>query len=99
MNNEFDKPNVTENVRTLIDQGAETVSSIKSRAGAVADGVKTGAVTARERTEAFVQASPLKAIAIAFGLGYVAMRIRTSPLLKVALIGGLGYLGKEFVRR
>lgn len=102
MNNEFEnvnKPKVTENVRTLIDQGAETVSSIKSRAGEVADNVKSGGTAARERIEAFVQASPKKAVATAFGLGYLAMRIRTSPLLKLALIGGVGYLGSQFIRR
>lgn len=102
MNNEYEnlnKPKVSENVRTLIDQGAETVSSIKSRAGEVADNVKSGGAAARERTEAFVQASPMKAIAVAFGLGYIAMRIRTSPLFKLALIGGIGYLGSQFVRR
>ncbi len=101
MNNEFgsSKPTIKDSVQTLVDQGSETVGTIKNRVGDAADSVKQGGAAARERTTNYIQANPLKSLVIAFGLGYVAMRVRTSPLFKVALISGLGYLAKQFIGR
>ena len=82
-----------DNVSTLVDQGSATVDAIKTRVGDVTTSIKEGGAAAIDKTTSFVEENPYKAIGIAFGLGYVLMRIRTSPLTKLALIGGLGYLG------
>ena len=62
-------------VRGLVDQGQETVHALKDRA----KDVKQQAV---ERGNAFVdraieliKANPLKAVGIAFGVGYIGMRL------------------------
>jgi hypothetical protein len=98
---EFDtgvKPSIKENVSTLVDQGSRTVGAIKARVGDVTDTVKEGGSAAIDRTRSFIEANPLQSLAIAFGLGYVAMRIRTSPLVKIAMLAGLGYAGRNLLR-
>jgi ElaB/YqjD/DUF883 family membrane-anchored ribosome-binding protein len=90
---------VKDSMSTLVDQGSATVGAIKARLGDVTDQVKEGGSAAIDRTSTFVEANPFKSLALAFGLGYVLMRIRTSPLVKIAVVGGLGYLGTRLVRR
>lgn len=102
MNNESgttSNPTITQSVRALVDQGAETVETIKTRVGDVTDQVKQGGAAARTHTTTYIQANPLKSLVIAYAAGYIAMRLRTSPLVKIALVGTLGYLGTRFVRR
>jgi hypothetical protein len=53
-----------ESVRDLVDAGGE-------RAGAIRDSVVAGT----KRTGSLIKAHPVIAIAIAFGVGYIAMRI------------------------
>jgi ElaB/YqjD/DUF883 family membrane-anchored ribosome-binding protein len=48
-----------------------------------------------DKAEEFIGDHPLKAIGMAFGVGYLAMRIRTSPLFPVALLAGVGVLIKR----
>lgn len=99
--NEFEstgKPGVTQSVRSFIDQGHQTAEVIRGRVSDVRGQVKHGGSTALERTRSYVNAHPLKAVGIAFGVGYIAMRIQTSPLLKLGLLGGLVYLGRGLVR-
>ncbi|MBA3819168.1 MAG: hypothetical protein H0X17_09775 [Deltaproteobacteria bacterium] len=101
MNNEFgnsSKATIKDSVQGLVDQGSETVDAIKNRVSDVTDTVKEGGTAALDRTTSFIQENPLKSLAIAFGVGYLAMRIRTSPFFKVAMIGGLGLLGTKVVR-
>ncbi|MDQ3367925.1 MAG: hypothetical protein M3680_21075 [Myxococcota bacterium] len=100
MNNEFGtKATVKDSVQGLVDQGSETVDAIKNRVGDVTNTVKEGGGAALDRATTFIQANPLKSLAIAFGAGYIAMRIRTSPLFKVAMLGGFGLLGTKVLRR
>ena len=101
MNNDLKdtKPSIKQTVETLVEQGSETIDAVKTRAGDVADQVKDTTAAAYDRTTNYIQAHPLKSLAIAFGAGYLSMRIKTSPLFKVALFGGLAYLGTQFVRR
>lgn len=91
--------NIKDSVTMLVDQGGATVDAITSRVAGVTDQIKDGGASAVKRTTTFVEANPFKALAIAFGVGYVAMRIRTSPLVKLAMIGGLVMLGAKIVRR
>ena len=86
---------VQDSVRALVDQGSETVDAIKSRVGEA----RTKGSAAYARTSSLIKANPLKSVAIAFGVGYVAMRIRTSKLTSLLVIGGLGYLGKRMFAR
>lgn len=90
---------IKDNVSMLVDQGSATVDAIKSRVADVTQQVKDQSATAVDRTTSFVEANPFKSLLLAFGIGYVAMRIRTSPLVKLAMIGGLGMLGSRIVRR
>ena len=53
-----------ESVRDLVDAGGE-------RAGAIKDSVLAGT----KKTGSLIKAHPVIAIAIAFGIGYIAMRI------------------------
>lgn len=105
MNNEFDAtgklvtPTVGESVRTLVDTSSETIDAIKTRLGDVTDNVKQGGSAAVDRTQSYIQANPYKSLLIAFGAGYVAMRIKTSPLFKVGMLGVLAYLGTSIYRR
>ena len=97
MNNEFDamKPSIKSSVTSLVDGGNEAVEAVKARLG----DVNQGAAAVYDKTTTYIQAHPLKAIGLAYGAGYLAMRIRTSPLFKVALLGGLAYFGSQFVRK
>lgn len=92
------KPKVSESVRSFVDQGHETADVIRHRVSDVRDQVKEGGSTMIERTRSYVNTNPLKAVGIAFGAGYLAMRLTTSPLLKLGLLGGLVYVGKSLVR-
>jgi ElaB/YqjD/DUF883 family membrane-anchored ribosome-binding protein len=110
MNNENgsfskDPASIKSSVQNLVDQGTETVDAIKSkvadvktRVGDVTGTVKDGGAQAYSNLVSFVQANPFKGIALAFGIGYVAMRIRTSPILKLALLGGLGMAGRKMIQ-
>ncbi len=90
---------VKESVATLVDQGGATIDALKARVGDIGDKVKAEGAIVLDRTESLVQKNPFASVAIAFGLGYVAMRLRTSPLVKLGLIAGLGALGVRFARR
>src|SRR4051812_49136922 len=90
-----DLASIKESVQTLVDHSGEAVDAIKSKVNEVSGEAREKAAAAYDSSVQFIQANPGKAIAIAFGLGYIAMRIRTSPLFPVAVIGGLGYLTKK----
>jgi len=86
---------IKDSVETLLGQGSQTVDAIRSRVTEVTGGAKDQVATVLGKATAFIQAHPGKSVALAFGLGYVAMRIRTSKLFPLAVIGGLGYLVKR----
>ena len=100
--NEFEnpsKPNISESVRTLVDDGSQAVDAIKNRVSGLTDSVSKGGAAAFDKTVSFIEANPIKAVGAALGLGYVAMRITTSPLLKLGLLAGAVYLGKDMIKR
>jgi len=82
----------SDSFQRLVDDGVQTVDALKSRVGDVSE-------HAYARLAAFITANPLKSVAIAFGIGYLAMRIKTSPLLKVALTGVFGYYATKLPAR
>lgn len=55
---------IKDSVRNLVEQGGEKASAIKARGNAMLD-----------RSTDYIKDNPLKSVAIAFGIGYVAMRI------------------------
>jgi len=86
---------IKDSVETLLGQGSQTVDAIRSRVTEVTDDAKGKASAVYDQVVTFIKAHPGKSVALAFGLGYVAMRIRTSKLFPLAVIGGLGYLAKR----
>jgi len=82
---------IADSVHSLVDQGAETVGAIKARVSEVTDDARTQGAAVLERTTALVKKYPLRSLAIAFGIGYAAMRITTSKVASLAMLGGLVY--------
>jgi ElaB/YqjD/DUF883 family membrane-anchored ribosome-binding protein len=93
--NQTQATTVKDSVSTLIDQGHQTVDAIKSRVSDVTSQARDTSNEILDNTRNYVQAHPLKAVGIALGLGYVAMRIRTSPVLELAFLGAFGYLANR----
>ena len=87
-----DISSIQDSVQTLIGQGTEAVDAIKARVESVTGDAREQVTAAYDKSTAFIKANPGKSIALAFGIGYVAMRIRTSKLFPLAMIGGIGYL-------
>ncbi|MBA3453330.1 MAG: hypothetical protein H0T42_09590 [Deltaproteobacteria bacterium] len=86
---------VKESVKTLVDHGGEAVNEIKSQISEVSTEARDKASAAYGELVKFVNEHPGKSVALAFGIGYVAMRIRTNFLFPFVVIGGLGLLVKR----
>jgi ElaB/YqjD/DUF883 family membrane-anchored ribosome-binding protein len=99
--NEFQnqKATVKDSVSTLVDQGHQTVDAIKSKVSDVGAQVRDNSSQILDATRGYVQAHPIKALGIALGLGYVAMRIRTSPVMELAFLGAFGYLANRVLNK
>jgi ElaB/YqjD/DUF883 family membrane-anchored ribosome-binding protein len=69
------KDNVKDNVKNLVDQGQEKVNAIKDRVIDVKDQAVDRGGMILDRTTDFIKANPLKAVGIAFGIGYIGMRL------------------------
>jgi ElaB/YqjD/DUF883 family membrane-anchored ribosome-binding protein len=99
MNNETIAPgtatSVKDSVQHLVDQSTQTVDALKSRFGDLSEQMKRDGGALYQRAATYIRANPRKAVAIAFGVGYLGMRIRTSPLLTIAVIGVIGYFGTQ----
>lgn len=90
-----DFASVKESVKTLVDHGGEAVDEIKSRVTEVSTEARDKAAAAYDELVKFVHEHPGKSVALAFGIGYVAMRIRTNFLFPFVVIGGIGLLVKR----
>jgi len=90
-----DLASVKESVQTLVDHGGEAVHDIKAKVNEVSTEARDKAAAAYDELVKFVHEHPGKSVALAFGLGYVAMRIRTNFLFPFAVIGGIGLLVKR----
>ena len=85
-------------LRAFMDQGAQTLGAIKANVSTIID-ITQGGSRLVDRTTALVEQRPLTSVAVAFGLGYVAMRIQTSKLTPLAVVGSLLYLGAQRLAR
>jgi ElaB/YqjD/DUF883 family membrane-anchored ribosome-binding protein len=95
----MNEQSVKGSVTTLLDQGHQTVDAIKTRVTDVTAQAKTEASALLDTTRGYVEQHPMKAIGIALGLGYVAMRIRTSPVMELAFLGAFGYLANRVLNK
>ena len=66
---------VKDNVKNLVDQGQEKVNAIKDRVIDVKDQAVTRGNAVLDQATGFIKANPLKAVGIAFGIGYIGMRL------------------------
>ncbi len=66
---------IKEGVRGLVDQGQQKVDELRNRVVEVKDQAMSRGSQALDRVTDFIKANPLKAVGIAFGAGYVGMRI------------------------
>jgi ElaB/YqjD/DUF883 family membrane-anchored ribosome-binding protein len=62
-------------VRNLVDAGGERAGQIKSKAIDVKDSVVENGGAALRKTGSLIKEHPIVAIGIAFGVGYIAMRM------------------------
>jgi ElaB/YqjD/DUF883 family membrane-anchored ribosome-binding protein len=66
---------IKDTVKSYVDQGAQTVDAIKSRVVEVKDqAVNRGNDVLAQMTD-LIKAHPFKAVGIAFGAGYIGMRL------------------------
>jgi ElaB/YqjD/DUF883 family membrane-anchored ribosome-binding protein len=62
-------------VKGLVDQGAQTVDALKHKVVEVKDEAMHRGGDLLDRMTALIKAHPIKAVAIAFGAGYLGMRL------------------------
>jgi ElaB/YqjD/DUF883 family membrane-anchored ribosome-binding protein len=67
--------NLKETVKGLVDQGAQKVDALKAKAVEAKDQVVTRGSDVLDRMTDLIKTHPLKAVGIAFGAGYVGMRL------------------------
>lgn len=91
-------PALTDSVQALLQQGAQTIDAVKARVADVADEARTARSKLVDRATQLVQERPFTALGVAFGAGYLAMRITTSKLTELALLGGLLYAGSRALK-
>lgn len=66
---------IRESVKGLVDRGEQRAHALKSRVVEMTDTAKTRGSDALDRTSDFIKANPLKAVGIAFAIGYIGMRL------------------------
>lgn len=66
---------IKESVKGLVDRGEERVGAIKSRVMEAKDQAMTRGNAVIDQATTFIKANPLKAVGIAFGAGYIGMRL------------------------
>jgi ElaB/YqjD/DUF883 family membrane-anchored ribosome-binding protein len=64
-----------EKAKDIVDQGNETVDQIKHRVVEVKDQAMAKGNAFIDDVTSLIKANPLKSIAIAFGVGYIGMRL------------------------
>ena len=62
-------------VRDFVDKSEKRASEIKTRVISVKDEAMTRGNAVVEKATDFIQANPLKAVGLAFGIGYIGMRL------------------------
>lgn len=66
---------IKESVKGLVDQGQEKVEQVKTKVIEVKDQAMTKGTAMFDRATEMIKAHPLKAVGIAFGAGYIGMRL------------------------
>jgi ElaB/YqjD/DUF883 family membrane-anchored ribosome-binding protein len=66
---------IKETVKGIVDQGAQKVDAIKNRVVEVKDQALDRGSDVIERMTDLIKAHPLQAVGIAFGVGYLGMRL------------------------
>ena len=66
---------IKENVRGLVEQGQDKMNDLKTRAVEAKDQAMQRGSAFLDQTRENIKAHPLSAVAIAFGAGYIGMRI------------------------
>lgn len=66
---------IKSSVRHLVDAGGERAGQLKHKAIDVKDTVFENGSAAISRTGSLIKEHPLAAVAIAFGVGYIAIRL------------------------
>jgi ElaB/YqjD/DUF883 family membrane-anchored ribosome-binding protein len=66
---------IKEKVRGFVDTAEERAESIKHRAIEAKDDVMSRGNALIERATDMIKANPLKAVGVAFGVGYLGMRL------------------------
>lgn len=64
-----------ETVKGLVDQGAHKVDAIKTKVIEAKDQAYTRGSDVLDRATLLIKAHPIKAVAVAFGAGYLGMRL------------------------
>lgn len=66
---------IKESVKGMVDTGHEKVDQIKTKVMDVKEQVATRGGDYLDQASDFIKANPLKAVGIAFGVGYIGMRL------------------------
>jgi ElaB/YqjD/DUF883 family membrane-anchored ribosome-binding protein len=64
-----------EKAKGLVDQGGEKVEQLKSRVVEAKEQAMAKGSAFLDRVTEMIKANPLRSVAIAFGMGYIGMRI------------------------
>lgn len=67
--------NLKDSVKNLVEQGQERAANLKDRAIDVKDQAMSKGSDLLDSATSAIKAHPLKSVAIAFGVGYVGMRL------------------------
>lgn len=66
---------IKEQVKGLVDKGEQRAAAIKNRAIEVKDEAFSKGNAVLDQVTGFIKSNPLKAVGIAFGAGYIGMRL------------------------
>jgi len=66
---------IKDSVKNLVEQGEEKANAIKHRVIEVKDQAMDRGNAVLDKSTDYIKENPLKSVAIAFGIGYVAMRL------------------------
>lgn len=66
---------IKESVKGLVDKGEQKAAAIKSRAIEVKDEAFSKGNAFLDQVNGYIKSNPLKAVGIAFGAGYIGMRL------------------------
>jgi ElaB/YqjD/DUF883 family membrane-anchored ribosome-binding protein len=75
MGNTRSLDSLKDSVRGLVDQGQEKVHQMKDRVVDAKDQAVSRGNEVLDKVSAYIKANPIKSIGIAFGAGYIGMRL------------------------